>query len=198
MYATTEGTTRYTDRFPQYRDAAFYRSVRGLQVSEPRHRHVSGRGRRRGGPRVHRGADCRRRRRHQPFRLRHQLSAAALGALHRGGAAATAARRDRGLHQGRVSDRGRDPRVPEAGTGGGAHALDGPRFLADQIDRSLRQPGSGHDRRVLSAQPRDAVGISVRARNSTSACGAPSRAWSNWWQRAGSAGMAPPPGTACA
>jgi len=33
MYATTEGTTRYTDRFPQYRDAAFYRSVRGLQVS---------------------------------------------------------------------------------------------------------------------------------------------------------------------
>src|SRR4051794_32283493 len=33
MYATTERTTRYTDRFPQYRDAAFYRSVRGLQVS---------------------------------------------------------------------------------------------------------------------------------------------------------------------
>ena len=33
MYATTEGTTRYTDRFAQYRDAAFYRSVRGLQVS---------------------------------------------------------------------------------------------------------------------------------------------------------------------
>jgi aryl-alcohol dehydrogenase-like predicted oxidoreductase len=33
MYATTEGTTRYTDRFPQYRDAAFYRSVRGLLAS---------------------------------------------------------------------------------------------------------------------------------------------------------------------
>ncbi|MEO8368169.1 MAG: aldo/keto reductase [Candidatus Solibacter sp.] len=33
MYATTEGTTRYTECFPQYRDAAFYRSVRGLQVS---------------------------------------------------------------------------------------------------------------------------------------------------------------------
>src|SRR5512133_2776683 len=33
MYATTEGTTRYSDRFPQYRDAAFYRSARGLQVS---------------------------------------------------------------------------------------------------------------------------------------------------------------------
>src|SRR5438045_1025800 len=33
MYATTEGTTRYTDRFPHFRDAGFYRSVRGLQVS---------------------------------------------------------------------------------------------------------------------------------------------------------------------
>ena len=33
MYATTEGTTRYSDRFPQYRDAAFYSSVRGLHVS---------------------------------------------------------------------------------------------------------------------------------------------------------------------
>ena len=26
MYATTEGTARYTDRFPEYRDAAFYRT----------------------------------------------------------------------------------------------------------------------------------------------------------------------------
>jgi len=33
MYATTEGTTRYSDRFPQYRDGAFYRSLGGLQVS---------------------------------------------------------------------------------------------------------------------------------------------------------------------
>ncbi|MEO8595083.1 MAG: aldo/keto reductase [Candidatus Solibacter sp.] len=33
MYATTEGTTRYNERFPRYRDAAFYRPVFGLQVS---------------------------------------------------------------------------------------------------------------------------------------------------------------------
>src|SRR5437868_8876933 len=29
----SHGTTRYTDRFPQYRDSAFYRTVMGLQVS---------------------------------------------------------------------------------------------------------------------------------------------------------------------
>src|SRR5207245_4412117 len=33
MYATIDGTTRYTDRFPLYRDAGFYRTVCGLQVS---------------------------------------------------------------------------------------------------------------------------------------------------------------------
>ena len=33
MYATTEGTTRYIDRFPQYRDAAFYRTLCRLEVS---------------------------------------------------------------------------------------------------------------------------------------------------------------------
>jgi aryl-alcohol dehydrogenase-like predicted oxidoreductase len=33
MYATTEGTSRYTDRFPKYRDAAFFRTVGGLNVS---------------------------------------------------------------------------------------------------------------------------------------------------------------------
>ncbi len=33
MYATIDGTTRYIERFPQYRDAAFYRTVCGLQVS---------------------------------------------------------------------------------------------------------------------------------------------------------------------
>src|SRR5438552_3434442 len=33
MFATAEGTTRYADRFPQYRNAAFYRTVLGLQVS---------------------------------------------------------------------------------------------------------------------------------------------------------------------
>jgi aryl-alcohol dehydrogenase-like predicted oxidoreductase len=33
MYATLEGTTRYTDRFPKYRDAAFYRTVGGLNLS---------------------------------------------------------------------------------------------------------------------------------------------------------------------
>jgi aryl-alcohol dehydrogenase-like predicted oxidoreductase len=33
MYATTEGTTRYIDRFPKYRDAAFYRTILGLGVS---------------------------------------------------------------------------------------------------------------------------------------------------------------------
>ncbi len=33
MYATTEGTTRYIDRFPKYRDAAFYRTVRSLSLS---------------------------------------------------------------------------------------------------------------------------------------------------------------------
>ena len=33
MYATTEGTTRYIDRFAKYRDAAFYRTVLGLEVS---------------------------------------------------------------------------------------------------------------------------------------------------------------------
>ncbi len=33
MFATADGTTRFADRFPQYRDAAFYRSVMGLQVS---------------------------------------------------------------------------------------------------------------------------------------------------------------------
>jgi len=33
MYATTEGTTRYIDRFPKSRDAAFYRTILGLEVS---------------------------------------------------------------------------------------------------------------------------------------------------------------------
>ena len=33
MYATQEGTTRYIDRFPKYRDAAFYRTILGLEVS---------------------------------------------------------------------------------------------------------------------------------------------------------------------
>jgi aryl-alcohol dehydrogenase-like predicted oxidoreductase len=33
MYATTEGTIRYVDRFPKYRDAAFYRSVYNLSLS---------------------------------------------------------------------------------------------------------------------------------------------------------------------
>jgi aryl-alcohol dehydrogenase-like predicted oxidoreductase len=33
MYATAEGTTRYTGRFPEFRDAPFYRSIMGLQVS---------------------------------------------------------------------------------------------------------------------------------------------------------------------
>jgi aryl-alcohol dehydrogenase-like predicted oxidoreductase len=33
MYATIDGTTRYIDRYPQYRDAAFYRTVRGLNIS---------------------------------------------------------------------------------------------------------------------------------------------------------------------
>ncbi len=33
MYATTEGTTRYIDRFPKYRDAGFYRTILGLNIS---------------------------------------------------------------------------------------------------------------------------------------------------------------------
>jgi aryl-alcohol dehydrogenase-like predicted oxidoreductase len=33
MYATIDGTTRYIDRFAQYRDAAFYRTVCGLNIS---------------------------------------------------------------------------------------------------------------------------------------------------------------------
>ena len=33
MYATSEGTARYADRFPRYRDNAFYRSVLNLSVS---------------------------------------------------------------------------------------------------------------------------------------------------------------------
>jgi len=33
MYATIDGTTRYIERFAKYRDAAFYRTVCGLQVS---------------------------------------------------------------------------------------------------------------------------------------------------------------------
>jgi aryl-alcohol dehydrogenase-like predicted oxidoreductase len=33
VYATQEGTTRYIDRFPKYRDAAFYRTILGLEVS---------------------------------------------------------------------------------------------------------------------------------------------------------------------
>ena len=33
MFATAEGTIRYTDRFPRYRDAAFYQTVFGLRVS---------------------------------------------------------------------------------------------------------------------------------------------------------------------
>src|SRR5215475_11387898 len=33
MFATSEGTTRYADRFAGYRNAAFYRSVMGLQIS---------------------------------------------------------------------------------------------------------------------------------------------------------------------
>ncbi len=33
MFATIEATTRYCDRFPEFRDAQFYRGVFGLQVS---------------------------------------------------------------------------------------------------------------------------------------------------------------------
>jgi aryl-alcohol dehydrogenase-like predicted oxidoreductase len=33
MYATIDGTARYIDRFPEYRDAAFYRTVCGLSIS---------------------------------------------------------------------------------------------------------------------------------------------------------------------
>ena len=33
MRATAEGTARYSDRFAEYRDAGFYRSVLGLNVS---------------------------------------------------------------------------------------------------------------------------------------------------------------------
>jgi aryl-alcohol dehydrogenase-like predicted oxidoreductase len=33
VFATKEGTTRYIERFPKFRDAAFYRTVQGLQVS---------------------------------------------------------------------------------------------------------------------------------------------------------------------
>ncbi len=33
MYATVEGTARYVERFPEFRDAAFFRSVSGLQIS---------------------------------------------------------------------------------------------------------------------------------------------------------------------
>src|SRR3954447_3647695 len=33
MFATSEGTTRYSNRFPAYRDAAFYRSVMGLEIA---------------------------------------------------------------------------------------------------------------------------------------------------------------------
>jgi aryl-alcohol dehydrogenase-like predicted oxidoreductase len=33
MFATTEGTARYRDRFPAFREALFYRTVFGLQVS---------------------------------------------------------------------------------------------------------------------------------------------------------------------
>jgi aryl-alcohol dehydrogenase-like predicted oxidoreductase len=33
MYATAEGTRRYEERFPEYRKAAFYRTVMNLQVS---------------------------------------------------------------------------------------------------------------------------------------------------------------------
>ncbi len=33
MFATVEGTSRYVERFPEFRDAAFFRSVAGLQVS---------------------------------------------------------------------------------------------------------------------------------------------------------------------
>ena len=33
MYATAEGTARYTGRYPEYRDNAFYRSVLNLSVS---------------------------------------------------------------------------------------------------------------------------------------------------------------------
>ena len=33
MHATVEGTARYVERFPEFRDAAFFRSVFGLQVS---------------------------------------------------------------------------------------------------------------------------------------------------------------------
>lgn len=33
MYATAEGTARYVDRFPEYRDAGFYRTVFNLKLS---------------------------------------------------------------------------------------------------------------------------------------------------------------------
>jgi aryl-alcohol dehydrogenase-like predicted oxidoreductase len=33
MYATAEGTARYVERYPEYRDAGFYRTVLGLKVS---------------------------------------------------------------------------------------------------------------------------------------------------------------------
>ena len=110
MYATIDGTTRYIDRFPQYRDAAFYRTVRGLNVSSL-------------GIGTYLGAadDA------TDQAYTDALIAAGAGGINlfdtainyrnqrsercdRRSAAPTAARRDRGLHQGRLPHPRRRPR----------------------------------------------------------------------------------------
>ena len=197
MYATIDGTTRYIDRFPQYRDAAFYRTVRGLNISEPRHRHLPGRRRRRDRPVLHRCPGRRRRRRHQPVRHRHQLPQPAVGTRGRRSPAPVATRRDRGLHQSRLPHPRRRPRFlkPEHVVGK-MHSMD-PDFLADQIDRSRANLGVDTIDVFYLHNPETQLGFLTRDEFDERLL-APSPAWSNWRPTRRSAGTAPPPGTASA
>ena len=63
---------------------------------------------------------------------------------------------------------------------GGMHSMDA--GLSGRPDRPQpRQPGRGHDRRLLPAQSGDAARISDARGIRRSASAAPSRAWKNWW-----------------
>ena len=198
MYATIDGTTRYIERFPQYRDAAFYRTVCGLQVSSL-------------GIGTYLGVDDDAADRSYTAALiaagegginlfdsainyRNQRSERAIGAALR------QLQRDEivvctkagFLTPGAVPGFLKPEQVV-----GGMHSMD-PDFLADQIDRSRANLGVDTVDVFYLHNPETQLGFlnreefdeRIRARLRT--------AWSNWWPARRSAGTAPPPGTASA
>ena len=171
MYATADGHSPIHRPLPAVsrRRRSTATVLRPERVA-PRHRHLSGQPTTR-PTRLHRCADRRGEGGINFFDTAINYREPALGARYRRGAEAAAARRDRGLHQGRISHSRRGARLPEArATWWAACTRWRPDFLADQIDRSranlgvdtidvfyLHNPetqlGFVHARRIRSAHP---------------------------------------------